>query len=234
MGFPLLLRSVFLFASSRHRFPPPDPFHKQTDFARRSDLITSQDQLPAWKSCPAMEHSEMNTFSQLLQTLLGLGVEPKQLTFLQVLVRGVIVFIAALIMVRLSSKRSLAEKTAFDAVLVVVIGSMLARVINGSEAFFPTLGTGFVLVLLHRLFGLAAYYSHVLGILVKGQPVMLVENGKIQHKNMFWNHISKHDLEEDMRLEAKTDDLSKIQVARLERSGVISFIKANSFKQQAM
>ena len=168
----------------------------------------------------------MNTFSQSLQTLLGLGVEPKQLTFLQVSVRGVIVFIAALIMVRLSSKRSLAEKTAFDAVLVVIIGSMLARVINGSEAFFPTLGSGFVLVLLHRLSGFAAYYSHTFGILLKGEPAMLVQNGRIQRKNMFWNHISKHDLEEDMRLEAKTDDLSKIQVARLERSGDISFIKA--------
>ena len=168
----------------------------------------------------------MTTFSQLLQTLLGIGVDPKDLTFLQVSVRGIIVFIAALTMVRLSSKRSLAEKTAFDAVLVVIIGSMLARVINGSEAFFPTLGTGFVLVLLHRLFGLAAYYSHALGILLKGQPAMLVQNGTIQRKNMFWNHISKHDLEEDMRLEAKTDDLSKVQVARLERSGDISFIKA--------
>ena len=103
---------------------------------------------------------------------------------------------------------------------------MLARVINESEAFFPTLGSGFVLVLLHRLSGLAAYYSHTFGILVKGEPAMLVQNGRIQRKNMFWNHISKHDLEEDMRLEAKTDDLSKIQVARLERSGDISFIKA--------
>ena len=181
--------------------------------------------MSAWKSRPGVAPSDMNTFSQLLEALLGLGVEPKQLTFLQVSVRGVIVFIAALIMVRLSSKRSLAEKTAFDAVLVVIIGSMLARVINGSEAFFPTLGTGFVLVLLHRLFGLAAYYSHTFGILVKGQPAMLVQNGRIQRKNMLWNHISKHDLEEDMRLEVKTDDLSKIQAARLERSGDISFIK---------
>jgi uncharacterized membrane protein YcaP (DUF421 family) len=182
--------------------------------------------MPGWKSWPVMEPSDMNMFSQLLQTLLGLGVEPKHLTFLQVSVRAVIVFIAALIMVRLSSKRSLAEKTAFDAVLVVIIGSMLARVINGSEAFFPTLGTGFVLVLLHRLFGLAAYYSHTFGILIKGEPVMLVQNGSIQRKNMFWNHISKHDLEEDMRLEAKTEDLSKVKTARLERSGDISFIKA--------
>jgi uncharacterized membrane protein YcaP (DUF421 family) len=167
----------------------------------------------------------MNTFSQLLQTLLGISELPKDLTFLQVSISGIVVFIAALIMVRLSSKRSLAEKTAFDAVLVVIIGSMLARVINGSEAFFPTLGTGFVLVLLHRLFGVAAYYSHAFGFLVKGTPTVLVENGRLERKNMFWNHISKHDLEEDMRLDAKTEDLSKIRTARLERSGDISFIK---------
>jgi len=175
----------------------------------------------------------MNTFSQLLHTLLGIGTEPRALTFLQVAVRGVIVFIATLIMMRLGSKRSLAEKTAFDAVFVVIIGSMLARAINGSEAFFPTLGTGFVLVLLHRLIGVAAFYSHTFGILVKGRPVVLVRDGRMQQKNMFWEHISKHDLEEDLRLDAKTEDLSQIQVARLERSGDISFIKANGVKQKA-
>jgi len=175
----------------------------------------------------------MNTSSELLHTLLGIGTEPRDLTFLQVSVRGVIVFIATLIMVRLGSKRSLAEKTAFDAVFIVIIGSMLARAINGSEAFFPTLGTGFVLVLLHRLFGLAAYYSHTFGILVKGKPVLLVEDGEVQQKTMLREHISKHDLEEDMRLDAQTEDLSKIKAARLERSGDISFIRANNVKQAA-
>jgi len=34
-----------------------------------------------------------------------------------------------------------------------------------------------------------------------------------------------HDLDEDMRLNAHTDDLSNIQVGRIERSGDISFIK---------
>lgn len=92
--------------------------------------------MPAWKSGPVMERSDMNTFSQLVHTLLGIGTEPKDLTFLQVSIRGVIVFIATLIMMRLGSKRSLAEKTAFDAVFVVIIGSILARAINGSEAFF--------------------------------------------------------------------------------------------------
>src|SRR2546425_11088832 len=136
--------------------------------------------MSAWKSGPIMEASDMNTLSQLLHTFLGIGTEPRDLTFLQVSVRGVIVFIATLIMVRLSSKRSLAEKTAFDAVLVVIIGSMLSRAINGSAAFLPTLGSGFVLVLVHRLFGLTAFYSHAFGIVLKGKPAVLVQNGRLQ------------------------------------------------------
>jgi uncharacterized membrane protein YcaP (DUF421 family) len=168
----------------------------------------------------------MNTFSRSIEALLGLGLEPKELTFLQVLLRGVIVFIATLVMVRLSSKRSLAEKTAFDAALIVIVASVLARAINGSAPFFPTLGIGFVLVLLHRLLGVAAYYSHGFGILIKGKPVVLVQNGRLQRKNMCLNQISEHDLEEDMRLDAATEDLSKIKTARVERSGDISFIKA--------
>jgi uncharacterized membrane protein YcaP (DUF421 family) len=168
----------------------------------------------------------MNTFSRSIEALLGLGLEPKELTFLQVSLRGVIVFIATLVMVRLSSKRSLAEKTAFDAALIVIVASVLARAINGSAPFFPTLGIGFVLVLLHRLLGVAAYYSHGFGILIKGKPVVLVQNGRLQRKNMCLNQISEHDLEEDMRLDASTEDLSKIKTARVERSGDISFIKA--------
>src|SRR6266498_4451900 len=111
----------------------------------------------------------MNALSNFIGVLLGLGLEPKNLTFLQISLRGVVIFVATLVMVRLSSKRSLAEKTAFDAVLIVIVASVLARAINGSAAFFPTLGTGFVLVVLHRLLGATAYYSHRFGIIIKGR-----------------------------------------------------------------
>ncbi len=157
--------------------------------------------------------------------LLGLSLEPKSLTFVQICLRGVIVLTATLVMVRISSKRSLAEKTAFDAVLIVVLASVLARGINGSASFFPTLGAGFVLVLLHRALSALACYSHRFGSLIKGQPAILVKDGEIQRLSMQRNHISQHDLEEDLRLRAQTDSLSKIRVARIERSGEISFIK---------
>jgi uncharacterized membrane protein YcaP (DUF421 family) len=147
------------------------------------------------------------------------------LTFIQISLRGIIVFLATLAMVRIGHKRSLARKTPFDAVLLVILASVLSRAINGSSAFFATLGGGVVLVLLHRLFAYLAYCSHGFGILVKGKPDVILRDGHYDFPTMRRNHVSIHDVEEDMRLNSNIDDLSKIRLARVERSGDISFIK---------
>ena len=167
----------------------------------------------------------MNAFWNSFETFLGLGVEPKDLTFIQISLRGIIVFLVTLVAMRLGHKRSLSRKTPFDAVLLVILAAVLSRAINGSAAFFATLGGGVVLVVLHRIFAYLAFYSHGFGILVKGTPDTIVRDGEYDFPVMRRNHVSTHDLEEDMRLSAHTDDLSKIRVARIERSGDISFIQ---------
>jgi uncharacterized membrane protein YcaP (DUF421 family) len=169
--------------------------------------------------------SGMNTIWNFFQTSLGLSMDPKDLTFMQISSRGIIVFLVTLITVRLGHKRSLSRKTPFDAVLLVILAAVLSRAINGSAAFFATLGGGVVLVVLHRLFAFLAFYSHRFGILVKGRPDVIVRDGQCDLAMMRRNHASTHDLDEDMRLSAHTDDLSRIRVARVERSGDISFIK---------
>ena len=167
----------------------------------------------------------MEAINHFLGPLLGLGVDPKDLTLPQMSLRGVIVFLAALFMVRLSNKRSLVEKTAFDAVLVVILASVLSRAINGSAGFYATLGASFVLVLLHRFFAWIACRSHLFGKLIKGSPAVIVTDGKPDARAMRQNLVSEHDLEEDLRLLANLEDVSKVRVARVERSGDISFIK---------
>ena len=166
----------------------------------------------------------MNAAYDFLAPCLGLGVEPKDLTLLQISLRGIIVFIVTLLMVRLGHKRSLARKTAFDAVLLVILASVLSRAINGSAAFFATLGGGVVLVLLHRTLALLAYHSHWFGILIKGRPEPIVEDGEYLWQPMRRNHVSVHDIQEDMRLGMHAEDISKIKMARVERSGDVSFI----------
>lgn len=85
--------------------------------------------------CLAIERCITASFSgdldqtswNLLHNTLGLEIEAKQLTFAQITIRGVIVFVAALIMLRIGDRRALSRKTAFDAILIVLLGSVLAR-----------------------------------------------------------------------------------------------------------
>ena len=92
----------------------------------------------------------MNAFSNFLGPLLGLGFEAKDLTFIQISLRAIIVFLTTLIMVRLGHKRPLAQKTPFDAILLVILASVLSRAVNGSAAFFATLGMALELWLKER------------------------------------------------------------------------------------
>lgn len=163
-------------------------------------------------------------FYRELETILGLAVDPKNLTFLQISLRGVLVFLAALVMVRISDRRFMPKKTAFDAILVFMLASMLARAINGSAAFFPTLGGGFVLIFFHRLIAKLAYRWHGFGKLVKGSDDVLISNGKVIQENMEKNDVTDRDLHEELRLNGHVNSADDVQEARMERSGEISVV----------
>src|SRR5882724_1759468 len=123
-------------------------------------------------------------FYEGVKHTLGLGLEPRELSLLQISLRGIVVFVISLAMVRVANKRFLAKMSAFDAILGFILASMLARAVNGSAAFFPTLGGGFVLVAVHRLLATLAFRWEAFGILVKGRADVLVEDGKLNQQMM--------------------------------------------------
>src|SRR6188474_3474556 len=122
-----------------------------------------------------------------INATLGLEQEATSLTFIQISLRGVIVFVATLVIVRCGDRRFLSQKTPFDAVLGFLLASMLARAVNGTAAFFPTLGGSFVLVVLHRLLAYWSRRSHAFGLLIKGRSDVIIRDGAIDesaaHRN---------------------------------------------------
>ena len=167
----------------------------------------------------------MNALQNFFLVLLGPDGKATELTVLNISLRGFFVFVVGLALVRIGDRRSLAQKTAFDAIFIVLIGSMLSRAINGTAPFFVTIAGGVALMIVHRVFAFGACKSHWFGKLIKGRPITVVRNGEVDWERLRSALVSKHDFEEDLRLDGKTDDASTIQLARLERSGDISFIK---------
>jgi uncharacterized membrane protein YcaP (DUF421 family) len=167
----------------------------------------------------------MNALQNFFLPFLGPDGKATELTLLHISIRALFIFIIGLALVRIGDRRSLSEKTAFDAIFIVLIGSMLSRAINGTAPFFGTIAAGIVLMVIHRACAFGACKSHAFGKLLKGRPVTLVRNGEINRAEMRRALVSEHDFEEDLRLGARTEDVSRIALARLERSGDISFIK---------
>jgi uncharacterized membrane protein YcaP (DUF421 family) len=156
---------------------------------------------------------------------LGLGREATALTFTQISLRGIIVFVATLLIIRCGDRRFLSQKTAFDAVLGFILASMLARAVNGTAAFFPTLGGGFVLVMLHRVLAYWSRRSHALGFLIKGRSDVIIRNGKVDETVAIRNRLSEHDLLEDLRLYGNVAEVRDVALAVFERNGQISVVR---------
>jgi len=156
--------------------------------------------------------------------LLGLGLEPRELGVLQVCLRGIIVFVVTLAIVRVGHRRFMARLTAFDAVLGFLLASVLSRAIHGSAPFVPTLAVGLLLVLLHRVVSAMAFHWHAFSRLVKGGSDVLVIKGQTDEARLRRHKISKHDLLEETRLNGKVETLEQVELATLERNGKVSII----------
>ena len=167
----------------------------------------------------------MSTVNASLDALLGLGHEAVSLTFLQIGLRGMIVFVAALVIVRCGDRRFLSQKTAFDVVLGFILASMLARAVNGTAALFPTLGGGFVLVVLHRVLAYWSRRSHALGLVIKGRSDVIVRDGALDEAAAHRNRLSEHDVLEDLRLNGNVAEIRDVLLAVLERNGHISVVR---------
>jgi uncharacterized membrane protein YcaP (DUF421 family) len=170
----------------------------------------------------------MNEAWQLLEALLGLGRDVGDVTVGQMALRTLLIYGAALVIVRVGSKRFLSRASAFDVIVAVMFGSVVGRAINGSAPFFPTLAAGIVLVGLHWAFAALAFHTDWFGSVVKGNPVLLVRDGQIQWKGMRKSAVSERDLAEGMRIHGREPDPSKIKLAYVERSGRISIVAEKS------
>jgi uncharacterized membrane protein YcaP (DUF421 family) len=160
-----------------------------------------------------------------LDALLGLGRAAADLTFLQISLRGVIVFAATLAIVRCGDRRFLTQRTAFDAVLAFILASMLARAVNGTAAFFPTLGGALVLVFLHRALAFWSQRSHSIGLFIKGGSDVIVRDGVLDEAALLRNRLSERDVLEDLRLNGNVADVRHVALAVLERNGHISVVR---------
>lgn len=156
---------------------------------------------------------------------LGLGVPGAELDFVHMASRGVVVFVLGIVAVRIVAHRRFVSRHApFDVILGIMLGAILARAINGTAPFLPTLGSAVVLLVLDHLIAVGVYRWPWFRNLVEGRSEELVRDGELNRESMHRCHISREDLLVELRRQGHLESLANLREAYLEPTGDISLI----------
>ena len=160
--------------------------------------------------------------NEMIYTLFGEG---KDLNALQMGDRAFVMFFITLILIRVAGMRAFGQKSAFDMIIVIMLGAILSRAVTGASAFWPTVIAGAVLAIVHRLLGWLSMYNETIGQFVKGSKIILFKNNTLLKKNMMRCCVSHKDLQEEVRLILNETTMDNVEEIFMERSGKISIVK---------
>ena len=139
--------------------------------------------------------------------------------------RAAAIYLALLVVFRISGKRTLAQVTTFDFVLLLIISEATQQALLG-EDFSVTMALLVILTLvaLDRLADFLGWRFPRVGRALDGTPVVLVERGKLLEDRMRLYHLDVEQVLQEARSSQGIGRLDEIDYAILERSGVISVI----------
>ncbi len=154
--------------------------------------------------------------------LLGYG---EDLTALQMSLRAAIALVYTLILVRIGGVRIFGRRSSVDTIVLIVMGSVLARGIVGASPLLSTLAAAATMIIMHRILTWLSFKSKKIESLIKGECTVLYQNGQIKKQNLAKTGLTENDLFESLRLETRHSTLANISIAYIETNGRISFIE---------
>ena len=147
---------------------------------------------------------------------------------MDVVLRAVIIYALVFGFTRALGRRELSTLQPFDLILLIVIGDLIQSGVTQNDLSV----TGVIMVLctigtLEVLTSYQGFRFRRIRPVLQGEPIVLVENGKLIERNMRRERLTLDDLAEKARL-SEIAAIEDIKWAVLETNGDISFIKQPS------
>lgn len=140
-------------------------------------------------------------------------------------VRALAIYLILMLVFRIAGKRSLAQITTFDFVLLLVIGEATQQALLGND-FSLTNAVVIILTLVMLDIGFSQVQHRFpqLGRFLDDVPLLLVENGQLLQPQANKSRISESDILHAARMSQGLERMDQIKYAVLERTGEVSII----------
>ncbi len=140
------------------------------------------------------------------------------------ILRAAVVYLVLLVLFRITGRRALAQITAFDFVLLLIIAEATQQAMLEDD---NSMTNGFLVVttLLSLDLGLLALSgrSRIIDLLINDAPLVLVNDGRLLQERMTKSRVSEGDILQSARQQG-LERMEQIKYAVLERNGNISII----------
>jgi uncharacterized membrane protein YcaP (DUF421 family) len=143
---------------------------------------------------------------------------------MDLVIRATVVFFFIFLITRIAGRRELSSLEPFDVILLVVLGDLVQQGITQSdESVTGTLIVMSTITLLSVAVGWVSFRSGRVRLVTEGEPLVLVQDGRLIERNLRRERLTRGDLEEEAR-QQQVESLGDIRWAILETDGTISVI----------
>lgn len=139
--------------------------------------------------------------------------------------RAVVVYALLLLLFRVTGRRTLAQITTFDFILLLIIGETTQQVLLGDDYSFTNMLIIIVtLLLMDVMLSLMKSRSQRVEKILDGVPTVIVENGRVLKRQMAMARVDEDDVLEAARRLQGLERMDQIKYAVIEVNGGITII----------
>lgn len=144
--------------------------------------------------------------------------------YITVMFKSLAIFIIVLTGFRIMGNQAVGRLTAFDLVVVIALGALMgAPLADDSLNIYKATVAVASLVFLQRFTAYLTVKSRWFAKMAIGEPIKLIDHGKIDQKGLQQSRLTYNNLMEELRLKGITR-LADVEMAFLEPEGQVSVI----------
>lgn len=138
------------------------------------------------------------------------------------LIRGTLVYIAVLFLLRIGGKREVGQMGTGEFVAILLISNAVQNSMNGGDnSITGGIILAIVIIAWSTFIAYMTYKSKKAANIILGSPTLLIHDGKILQHNLRKELLSQYELKAILRRQG-IHDISDIHAAILESDGVVS------------
>ncbi|HEU5279576.1 MAG TPA: YetF domain-containing protein [Gaiellaceae bacterium] len=144
---------------------------------------------------------------------------------MDIALRGIVLYIFIVLVMRVIGRRELSSMTPFDLVLVIILGDAVQQGLTQDD--YSVTGAIIAIATIASLQVFTSYLSfrsRRMRKILEGEPIVLVDRGALVDKNLKRERMTADEVEEEMR-QQQIASLDDVEWGILESNGSISFIK---------